>query len=176
MYLGAFFVIGKMHNADFVVGNPLSGRWAPDGHVGQSFKSLQAFRDRLDVLAPHEVNWDPYAKMRKHYPLLDVMFFHGCIVCGDIVELYIPDRVLRQYGYVQTIPEWPLAARVVRGGSSKQTKPVWGALAKYFRTLDSHMLAHDRLGKRAAFPWECAKYYLTLGIVQIPTYMSTILI
>ncbi|KAL8527768.1 hypothetical protein ACS0TY_005567 [Phlomoides rotata] len=86
------------HNANFVVGNPLSGRWALEGHVGPSSKSLLSFRERLDALSPHEVNWNPYAKLRAHYKLHDVTLFHGCI-----------------YGYVQTVPERPLIARVGRG-------------------------------------------------------------
>lgn len=46
----------------------------------------------------------PYWRVRSHHSLSNITFFSGCLKCGGIIEPYHPERVLRQFGYVQTIP------------------------------------------------------------------------
>ena len=54
------------------------------------------------------VAWDPYASVRAQHPLQQISFFCGCLRALDVIEPYHPHRVLRQFGYIQTIPPAPL--------------------------------------------------------------------
>ncbi|XP_050226385.1 protein MAIN-LIKE 2-like isoform X2 [Mercurialis annua] len=63
---------------------------------------LQALRARLDQLTAEEITWLPFGGD----PVASVEHtaYYGWIAYRDIVEPYMPSRVLRQLGYVQTIP------------------------------------------------------------------------
>jgi hypothetical protein len=52
----------------------------------------------------------PYESRRHVKPLIDVCWFSGWLRCRDEKEMHLPERVLRQYGYVQTIPRDPAAS------------------------------------------------------------------
>ncbi|KAL8503934.1 hypothetical protein ACS0TY_022601 [Phlomoides rotata] len=105
----------------------------------------------LSSTTVYAVNWNPYR--RDYYPFQEVSFFYGCIVYGNVVEPYMPDRFLKQFSYVQTIPENPLISRVKRrGGNSKRTKHFWGAFSDYFQMWDTHLLIDERLGEQCSHP------------------------
>ncbi|RWR88577.1 serine/threonine-protein phosphatase 7 long form [Cinnamomum micranthum f. kanehirae] len=77
---------------------------------------LQALQEQLDYMGADQVTWDPYCDVRQHHPFNQVAFYCGCVKCMDVVELYHPDRILRQFGRVQTIPSAPLSPiRAARG-------------------------------------------------------------
>ncbi|XP_028106926.1 protein MAIN-LIKE 1-like [Camellia sinensis] len=62
---------------------------------------------------PHQnmectVTWDPYRDYRQHHLCHEITFYTGCLKCLDVVEPYHLERVLRQFGRVQTIPSVPL--------------------------------------------------------------------
>ncbi|XP_056689114.1 protein MAIN-LIKE 1-like [Spinacia oleracea] len=68
----------------------------------RSLVRLQSFRTSIDQLMSAEVTWLPYGPD----PALTVP---RTTLCGwlryrDIIEPYMPDRVLRQLGYMQVIP------------------------------------------------------------------------
>ena len=46
--------------------------------------------------------------------------FHECITFLDVVEPYMPDQVLRQFGYTQSIPIDPIATLTVCRSSNIQ--------------------------------------------------------
>ncbi|XP_028101444.1 protein MAIN-LIKE 1-like [Camellia sinensis] len=93
--------------------------WASRREAGSSIDHLKSFRAELDSLVATDVIWDPYHSCRDRHPCNPVMFYHGCLKCLDVVESYHPDRVLRQFGRVQTIPDAPLApSRGARGNIS----------------------------------------------------------
>ncbi|KAL8546670.1 hypothetical protein ACS0TY_006409 [Phlomoides rotata] len=145
------YLILPPQNPDFVYPRPLSMRYAPEAHTGPNPDRVRDFRERLNASLPSEVNWNPYRM--DYYPFQEVSFFYGCIVCGNVVEPYMPDRVLRQFSYVQTIPENPLISRVKRrGGNYKRTKYYWGAFADYFQMWDTHLLTDERLGEQCQHP------------------------
>lgn len=108
-----------------------------------------------------QVKWDPYTDLRDKFPLKDVTYFYGCIRMMDVVEPYHPDRVLRQFGYVQTIPRYPLVADIVeRGETAQKYRIFWAALGDLFDIRDSFVLSTQRRGRRAEPAWESSDDYL----------------
>ncbi|KAI7981430.1 hypothetical protein LOK49_Contig43G00002, partial [Camellia lanceoleosa] len=112
------------------------------------------------------IEWDPYRLCRTHHPLHEVAYYTGCLKCFDIVEPYHPNRVLRQFGRVQTIPPAPLspvrATRVCLYSSSV------GIMYQYH--------AHSVLIQQQ--PFECVREYrewyarVSHRVVQKPTHHS----
>ncbi|CAN0899735.1 Protein MAIN-LIKE 2 [Linum grandiflorum] len=93
-------------------GEPLCGRWAstddiasgPDGRD----KRLGYYRRLLDSLESEDVTWLPFGPDPAER--VPDRTFRGVIRLGDIAEHYDPIRVLRQFGYVQDVPDevpWP---------------------------------------------------------------------
>ncbi|KAH6777765.1 hypothetical protein C2S51_009077 [Perilla frutescens var. frutescens] len=77
------------------------------------------------------------------------------------MEPYLPDRVLRQFGRVQTIPQRPLDPVVFRQGKKLgQYRIVWGMLASFYEQWESHMLSEERRGQVAYPAWACSPNYL----------------
>ena len=72
---------------------PRALRWRP--HVISD--SLQSVRERLDRLQISDVCWEPYGDHRAEHPFPDIAWYSGCIKCGQVVEPYHPERVLRQF-------------------------------------------------------------------------------
>ena len=64
-------------------------------------------RMALDALTVGQVVWSPYDEHRGVRPLHDVALYRGWIRWGSKMHLHLPDRVLRQFGHVQTIPRSP---------------------------------------------------------------------
>ncbi|CAN0838200.1 Protein MAINTENANCE OF MERISTEMS [Linum grandiflorum] len=101
-------------------GEPLCGRWAstdaiasgPDGRD----KRLAYYRRLLDSLESEDVTWLPFGPdpaervPDRTFDMETDSTFRGVIRFGDIAEHYDPMRVLRQFGYVQDVPDevpWP---------------------------------------------------------------------
>ncbi|XP_021774617.1 protein MAIN-LIKE 1-like [Chenopodium quinoa] len=78
---------------------PRASAWdVGSGCPNKSMERLLAFRTRLDHLTDNEVNWLPYGvDPARRVP---ATLFIGCIQYRSIIEPYMPDRVVRQLGYV----------------------------------------------------------------------------
>ncbi|KAL8511963.1 hypothetical protein ACS0TY_018428 [Phlomoides rotata] len=89
----------------------------------------------------------PYTPLvREMYPFDPVTLFHSCLYEGDVVEPYIPEQVLMQYGYVQTIPLIPIGFGLKRTNRvSKSKQNVLITLAQHFGSWDVHTLTNDHL-------------------------------
>ncbi|GMP24879.1 hypothetical protein CsSME_00043671 [Camellia sinensis var. sinensis] len=93
--------------------------WASRREAGSSIDHLKSFRAELDSLVATD--------------------------CLDVVEPYHPDRVLRQFGRVQTIPDAPLApSRGARGNISARYTVMYRYLDRMWEAWDNHVLSAQR--------------------------------
>ncbi|KAJ1433574.1 protein MAINTENANCE OF MERISTEMS-like [Sesbania bispinosa] len=94
----------------------------------------------------------PYEAHRVHRPFHDVSWYRGHITCGSIVfPPHLPERVLRQYGHIQSIPPSP-----------HDVFPVSGISDIHYQILhyEDHLLEDVYRGPRMTIPGECVDYYL----------------
>jgi len=91
-------------NPNYIENYPVVGRWAlHKGHgEGVTYRSL------LDRIQFDDVCWRSYEEHREIQAFEEVFLYSSWIMCGvHRVYLHLSERVLRQYGYVQTIPKYP---------------------------------------------------------------------
>nr|XP_004517059.1 protein MAIN-LIKE 1-like [Cicer arietinum] len=92
--------LSQIYDEDY----PRTLRWKP-----KRDKSLVIpFRKALDEIDVDDICWTPYIEHRLKRPFEVVSLFRGWIRWGPKMYAHLPDRVLRQYGRVQTIPGSPL--------------------------------------------------------------------
>uniref|UniRef100_M0ZJ12 Serine/threonine-protein phosphatase 7 long form homolog n=1 Tax=Solanum tuberosum TaxID=4113 RepID=M0ZJ12_SOLTU len=71
---------------------------------------LKVFRDALDSMTEDQFIWEPYSDdLIENLPDYcrigrDIWRVRAPIFCWDVVEVHLPDRVMRQFGLKQTIP------------------------------------------------------------------------
>ena len=104
--------------------------------------SLQSVRERLDRLQSSDVCWEPYVDHRAEHPFPDIAWYSGCIKCGLVVEPYHPERVLRQYGYIQTIPLRPFTP-------PRPDRSI--LLDQYWEKWTDHVLTDQSRGRRCQY-------------------------
>ncbi|CAI9099219.1 OLC1v1036004C1 [Oldenlandia corymbosa var. corymbosa] len=91
-----------------VDGWPRARDWTPVSYKGPKpiHSPLQQIRTQLDAMTEQEVEWEPFGREQAAaYPRT---IFSGWIMYHDFQEPYMPERVIRQLGYVQYIPRAPL--------------------------------------------------------------------
>ncbi|KAH6770450.1 hypothetical protein C2S52_015253 [Perilla frutescens var. hirtella] len=142
-----FPTLGRpQQNADYRAGQPYAMRWAQQAH---------------GAVSEDAVIWDPYVRLRDGGERPEVTFYEGCLTTCDVVEPYLPERVLRQFGRMQTIPHPPLDPILFRRGKKPgQYRVVWGMLASFFEQWESHKLSPERRGRVAHPAWACFPEYL----------------
>jgi len=67
--------------------------------VGRHISSFVEVRTHLDRLTYSDIVWTPYHSHRVACPFESISLFRGYIRYGSTCEKYMPDRVLRQFGY-----------------------------------------------------------------------------
>ncbi|KAK9089142.1 hypothetical protein Scep_028224 [Stephania cephalantha] len=82
-------------------------RWIQKHETVANVDKLWAIRRTLDRLRPSEVTCDPYVNLRENGVVQAMAFYSGKIKYMDVVEPYHPERILRQFGHVQSIPDPP---------------------------------------------------------------------
>ncbi|KAE9621494.1 hypothetical protein Lal_00033000 [Lupinus albus] len=95
------------------LGFPLSCRWSHCKKTTENSKHwVQCYRFSLDKLDVHEFIWTPYTSpdVRRYIPQDpgEVCYAIVPLICCAIVEWHHPDRVMRQFGLRQSIPQPPM--------------------------------------------------------------------
>ncbi|XP_068471911.1 protein MAIN-LIKE 1-like [Phaseolus vulgaris] len=67
-------------------------------------------RVQLDGVTHHDIIWTPYEDHRLSRPFETIYLFLGHLRLGSLSHRHMPERVLRQFGYEQSIPSSPMAA------------------------------------------------------------------
>ncbi|KAK2365788.1 hypothetical protein QL285_079247 [Trifolium repens] len=75
--------------------------------AGQGHKDPPSYRLSLDNLQMSDVVFTPYDSHRGVRPLINECFFSGWLRSGKVLGKHLPERVLRQFGHVQSIPRDP---------------------------------------------------------------------
>jgi len=89
---------------DYIENYPIAARWKiQKGHgEGVTYRSL------LDRIQFDDVCWRPYEEHKEIQGFEEVFWYSGWIMC-DVRRVYrhLPERGLRQYGYVQRVRKHP---------------------------------------------------------------------
>ncbi|KAL5128007.1 Protein MAIN-LIKE 1 [Glycine soja] len=70
------------------------------------------YRARCDGLTVTDVSWLPYTEHRGIRAFQEISSFQGQLRWGPMVVTVRPERVVRQFGYIQSIPPLPVSARL----------------------------------------------------------------
>jgi len=80
-----------------------------DGNLTWVFSNDGYFRGGMDSMEHFHVTWRSYEHRRDVTPFQDVCCYSGWIMAGKArMVRHLLERVLRQYGRVQTIPRPPI--------------------------------------------------------------------
>lgn len=121
---------------------PRACRWVPRRDSGTSADDIQRLRLCFDMSKGNEVVWDPYTSRRDIHPLHGIAFYTGMLKCCDVIEPYCPDRILRQFGRIQTIPSAPHApSRAIRGAVAASYKVIYEYLQGQWENWENHVLS-----------------------------------
>eukprot|EP00256_Glycine_max_P065396 XP_025979991.1 protein MAINTENANCE OF MERISTEMS-like [Glycine max] len=70
------------------------------------------YRARCDGLTVTDVSWLPYTEHRGVRAFQEISSFQGQLRRGPMIVTVRPERVVRQFGYIQSIPPPPVSARL----------------------------------------------------------------
>ncbi|KAH7841568.1 hypothetical protein Vadar_031641 [Vaccinium darrowii] len=138
---------------------PRARRWLPRKEVNTETTIL--YRQLLDDLLVDQVIFDPYKERRAVVP--EIALYTGPIRCMGIVEPYLPDRVLRQFGFVQLVPGPPIGPKrgSKRGSVSAEYIVVYTWTDALWENWKYHVVPDDkRVVVKQGVPWESAPNYL----------------
>ena len=65
---------------------------------------MSTYRRRLDKLTPDVVYWIPNGDHRSFREFEVISLFSGHLRWGPLTVIHRPKKVVRQFGYIQTIP------------------------------------------------------------------------
>ncbi|KAJ1395526.1 Aminotransferase-like, plant mobile domain [Sesbania bispinosa] len=139
-------IVTRQPNSQYEEGEPLSKKWAPLRGTGD----VSIVRQALDRLTHADVIWMPYEAHRVHRPFHDVSWYRGYITCGSIVFPHLPERVLRRYGHIQSIPPSPHDAFPVSAISDVHYQ---------FLHYEDHLLEDVYRGPQMTILGECVDDY-----------------
>ncbi|KAK9088808.1 hypothetical protein Scep_027890 [Stephania cephalantha] len=141
--------------------HPRVSRWIQKHETVANVDKLGAIRRTLDRLRPSEVTWDPYVNLRENGVVQAMAFYSGKIKYMDVVEPYHPERILRQFGHVQSIPDPPYRPlEAHRGPACKQVlRQVW-VRTRQLGAMEEPCVGLLKLGREAIFEFLATPDYL----------------
>nr|XP_027190150.1 protein MAIN-LIKE 1-like [Cicer arietinum] len=138
----------------------------------QGKHKVDEYRSIVDVLPPADVIWRPWENHRGVIPFDDITLYTGHILLCSTVVKYLPERCLRQFGYIQYIPSPPLPDPARLFDVDVEWLGYVTPVTKLFHKL-----------RPATYPSECEDGYLEWfyqvshpllvrpdGVPQIPSY------
>ncbi|RZB65612.1 Protein MAIN-LIKE 1, partial [Glycine soja] len=87
--------------------SPRACRWIATKKIVKRIR-MPAYRERLDRLQIPNVCWIPYGEHREVRDFHVRSCYSGLLRWGPVAIYYRPERVVRQFGYTQTIPAPPV--------------------------------------------------------------------
>ncbi|KAK9088917.1 hypothetical protein Scep_027999 [Stephania cephalantha] len=136
-------------------------RWIQKHETVANVDKLGAIRRTLDRLHPSEVTWDLYVNFRENGVVQAMAFYSGTIKYMDVVEPYHPERILRQFGHVQSIPDPPYRPlEAHRGPSANKYSVKYGFQQDNWERWRNHLLAPEVRGDKAEFEFLATPDYL----------------
>ncbi|XP_020272096.1 serine/threonine-protein phosphatase 7 long form homolog [Asparagus officinalis] len=103
---------------------PLGCRWnVTKAYDETPARQLDFYRGELDRMKIFQFEWQPYTPHLPRLPLI-CMEGHGIwrarvpLICFEIVEIHVPDRVFRQFGLAQHAPQYveKIERKATKGG------------------------------------------------------------
>ncbi|KAL5127800.1 Serine/threonine-protein phosphatase 7 long form [Glycine soja] len=102
-------------------------------HIGND--DVRVFRRKLDIMKRHEFVWEPYPStvisLLPPVCLVGSLTWYAVVplICFQVIEWHQPDKVLRQFGMQQPIPESPSQPLNIHGITLKRKHDEnWGQL------------------------------------------------
>ncbi|KAL5141294.1 Protein MAIN-LIKE 1 [Glycine soja] len=92
---------------DYDEASPRACRWIATKKTVKSIRT-PSYRERLDRLRISDVCWIPYGEHREVRDFHVRSCYSGLLRWGPVAVYYRPERVVRQFGYTQTIPAPPV--------------------------------------------------------------------
>ncbi|KAM7531213.1 hypothetical protein LguiB_034623 [Lonicera macranthoides] len=176
------YCANAFQNMEYMETQPRMCRWKPQLCSRGDYESaLITLREKLDDLTEIDVCWDPYKDHRVAHPFHEVSYYCGLLICFDIAEPHYPDRVLRQFGRVQTIPTMPMIqpSKLTRGKTAQAYKVVYSVNRWQQNNWSNHLLNEAQRSVPVKFPWECEPNYMdwflkiTHPFIQAPKQRTT---
>ncbi|KAL5173215.1 Protein MAINTENANCE OF MERISTEMS [Glycine soja] len=144
-------------NPDYDEVSPRACRWIATKKTVKKV-STSMYKQRLDRLRIPDVCWMPYAEHRPVQDFHPILCFSGQLRWGPVVVRYRPERVMRQFGYVQCIPAHPIHSWV----SYDDVDDTW-------THYSNHLAA---AGDLFVVPGQCAPDYMDWFFVILHPFMT----
>ncbi|GAU25842.1 hypothetical protein TSUD_31060 [Trifolium subterraneum] len=111
-------------------------------------------RTSLDRMEVDEVTFCPYEDHRQTRPFQDISWYSGWIMCGSsMICPHLPERILRQYGHVQSIPR-------ASGVSAKAGMNQFSIQDAFDEYLNENYVTEEMRGLRAVHGYETVSGYI----------------
>ncbi|KAK1258499.1 hypothetical protein QJS04_geneDACA017288 [Acorus gramineus] len=143
--------------------SPRAALWKNSRNLaGLQKNSVVVIRELLDSLSPEQIDFDPYHNIRDWSSMQEYVFYKGCLVANRVFEPYMPDRMLRQLGHIQTIPLDPTRPdqRTRRPRAASGYKVSYGGNVEHMEQWENGLLGPKTRGSQVQRPWDTVPEYM----------------
>ncbi|KAK2423153.1 hypothetical protein QL285_033625 [Trifolium repens] len=120
---------------------------------GQGHKECDGYRLCLDNIQMSDCVFSPYDGRRHVRPLINACWFSGWLRDGEVRGKHLPERVLRQFKFVQGIPRHP-STSATPGMNLFEIDRVW------MEELELRMIDEGMRGAAVVNPWDHEPGYI----------------